>query len=164
MSIDRGMQIGRLAEEAGINPKTIRYYEEIGLLPRPRRTDAGYRLYGNEMVELLRFIRKAQDLGLSLSEIRELAEIRSGGDLPCVHLRDLLEQKVADLGERIREMKKLRDEMNRTLKDWGDQAEDGSVSVVCPHIEVRDVRETPGTSQARARGTRFKRPAKRSNT
>lgn len=66
------MQIGELAEAAEVVAKTIRYYEDIGLLPRPGRTEGGFRRYGPEVVDLLLLIRKAQAPGLSLSEIREL--------------------------------------------------------------------------------------------
>ncbi|MFQ5803965.1 MAG: heavy metal-responsive transcriptional regulator [Candidatus Methylomirabilales bacterium] len=164
MRSDGALRIGVLAREAGMNPKTIRYYEEIGLLPKPSRTEAGYRLYGRETVDLLRFIRKAQELGLSLSEIKELAEIRAAGNLPCTHLRSLLEAKVAELGERIRQMKDLRNEMRQTLTDWGDQVEGGRVSVVCPHIEARDIGRAPGGSRTGVRERPIKRRRKRSNT
>lgn len=66
------MQIGELAKAAEVPAKTIRYYEDIGLLPHPPRTEGGYRRYGPEAADRLRFIRKAQALGLTLSEIREL--------------------------------------------------------------------------------------------
>jgi DNA-binding transcriptional MerR regulator len=146
------MRIGELAKTAEVPAKTIRYYEDIGLLPRPARTEGGYRRYGAEAAELLRFIRKAQAIGLTLSEIRELAEIRGAGNLPCVHLRSLLEAKVADLEARIRELQKLRGEMRRTLDAWDARLKDGQSAVVCPHIEARPDGATAGPA--------FRSPAK----
>lgn len=145
-----GMRIGELAEEAEVPTKTIRYYEEIGLFPAAPRTEGGYRRYGPEAVELLQFIRKAQFLGLSLSEIKELAEIRSGGNLPCEHLRDLLEAKVADLEERIREMRRLRNEMKKSLKTWEEQIAEGQGAIVCPHIEGRSTQEASDIAPMRS--------------
>lgn len=158
MTEKRPMRIGALAREAGVPAKTIRYYEEIGLLPGVPRTEAGYRLYGPEAVDLLRFIRKAQGLGLSLCEIRELAEIRAGGSLPCAHLRSLLAAKVADLDARIRAMKRLRDEMQGTLRGWDRRVEGGREAVVCPHIEGRPEGEPPPRNAAGASLREARRP------
>ena len=131
------MQIGELAKKAEVPAKTIRYYEGIGLLPEAPRTEGGYRRYSLKTVELLQFIRKAQGLGLTLSEIKDLAEIRSSGSLPCIHLHALLQEKMKDLEERIREMTNLRDEMRKTLRNWNRQMKKGNVAVICPHIEMR---------------------------
>lgn len=79
----RLMRIGELAAELGLNPKTIRYYEEIGLLPEPRRTQAGYRLYDAADRERLRFILKAKAVGLTLEEIKLVLDVRSNGQPPC---------------------------------------------------------------------------------
>ncbi len=144
------MQIGKLAKAAEVPAKTIRYYEDIGLFPAAPRTEGGYREYGPEAVELLQFIRKAQFLGLSLTEIKELADIRSGGNLPCEHLRDLLEVKVADLEERIREMRRLRNEMKKTLKGWEERIVEGQGSIVCPHVEGRPAQEASDTAPLRS--------------
>lgn len=131
------MQIGELAKKSEVPAKIIRYYEEIGLLPEAPRTEGGYRRYSLKTVDLLQFIRKAQNLGLTLSEIKELAEIRSSGNLPCEHLHALLQERISDLEERIREMTRLRDEMRKTLKNWNRQMKNGDAAVICPHIETR---------------------------
>jgi DNA-binding transcriptional MerR regulator len=155
------MQIGELAKIAEVSAKAIRYYEEIGLLPEAPRTEGGYRRYSPEAVELLRFIRKAQNLGLTLSEIREMAEIRAGGNLPCEHLHALLREKIADLEERIREMVNLRDEMRKTLRNWNRQMKNGNVAVVCPHIEKRpDGKNSPKPSLKRQTVGRRKKTRK----
>jgi len=77
------LRIGELAAELGLNPRTIRFYEGIGLLPNPRRADNGYRWYDDGDRERLRFIQKAKAVGMTLAEIREILDLRSGGRQPC---------------------------------------------------------------------------------
>ena len=74
------MRIGEIAEQAGVTTKTIRYYESVGLIPEPGRTSSGYRDYGLDAVERLRFIRDAQQSGLSLTESASLVELKSAGE------------------------------------------------------------------------------------
>jgi len=76
-------RIGELAAELGLNPKTIRYYEDIGLMPEPPRTAAGYRLYGEVDRERLEFILKARAIGLTLEEIHQILALRSQGQPPA---------------------------------------------------------------------------------
>ena len=89
---DARRRIGELAAELGLNPKTIRYYEAIGLLPEPRRTPAGYRCYGVDDRERLRFIAQAKAIGLSLQEISEILAIRQAGNPPCRHVAAVLDR------------------------------------------------------------------------
>ena len=77
------MLIGELAKEMGVNPKTIRFYEEIGLMPAPDRTPSGYRQFSDDDLERLRFIRSAQRLNLRLPEIQEILALRERGRRPC---------------------------------------------------------------------------------
>lgn len=107
------MRIGDVAHQLGLNPKTIRYYEDIGVLPPAERTDAGHRVYGDEDVERLGFIRAAQRLGFSLDEIREILGFRDRSDRPCAYVIDVLDRRVDELADRIAEMQDLR----RTLVD-----------------------------------------------
>ncbi len=107
------MRIGELADSLGINPRTIRYYESIGLLPEPDRTPSGYRHYGNADVERLTFIRTAQRLGLTLDDIAEVIAFRDRGERPCGHVMGLLRRQVAELDRRIEEMCRLREELTR---------------------------------------------------
>lgn len=131
-----GLFIGKVAEQAGVNPKTIRYYEAIGLLPKPRRGENRYRLYSKEAIERLQFIKKAQGLGFTLSEIKEIIEIRQMGQEPCIHVQALLEWKIADLDQRLNDLVTLRKKLKRLLADWEEQAKRGMIkAVVCPHIE-----------------------------
>lgn len=105
------LRIGELARELGLNPKTIRYYEEIGLLPTPRRNAAGYRLYGDTERERLRFIAKAKTIGLTLQEIGEILALRDGGTEPCPHVRELIDRKLATVNEQLHLLEHLRHDL-----------------------------------------------------
>ena len=94
-----------------MNPKTIRYYEEIGLLPQPERTSAGYRLYGPEDRERLDFIIKARAIGLALDEIAQVLALRGRGERPCEHVLALLDRKIALVDEQVRALMDVREEL-----------------------------------------------------
>ncbi len=110
------MRIGELAKTAGVTPDTIRYYEREGLLPSPRRTASGYRDYGPGVVDDLLFIKKAQALGLKLSDVREVLEISSGGKPPCEHVRATVSARLAEVERRLRELRALRATLRDTLE------------------------------------------------
>jgi DNA-binding transcriptional MerR regulator len=129
------LYIGELAKRVGVNPKTIRYYEQIGLLPGPRRTAANYRVYRPEDVKRLEFIKKAQVLGLSLREIKEVLQIRESGRLPCEHVRALLTHKLEELDRHIAQMKAFREELAQYLKELEARSRSGQEETICPHIE-----------------------------
>lgn len=105
------MRIGELAERLALNPRTIRYYEEIGLLPAPERTLSGYRVYGDDDVERLTFIRTAQRLGITLDEAGEILALRDRGEPPCGYVRDVLRRQVAAIDQRMAELRGLRDQL-----------------------------------------------------
>jgi len=105
------MRIGEVADRVGVNPKTIRYYEEIGLLPDPERLPSGYREYSDHDVDRLSFVRTAQRLGLSLSEISEILAFRERAERPCEYVLGVLDRQVADLDRRMAEMAQLRQEL-----------------------------------------------------
>ncbi len=109
--VDTGMRIGELADRFGINPKTIRFYESVGLLPEPDRTSSGYRQYSGIDVDRLTFIKTAQRLGMTLDEIREILAFRDRGQPPCGYVRAVLNQQVAELDQRIVESARLREEL-----------------------------------------------------
>jgi DNA-binding transcriptional MerR regulator len=102
------LRIGELAGELGLNPKTIRYYEEIELLPPPRRNAAGYRIYGASDRERLRFIAKAKSIGLTLQEIGEILALRDSGTEPCARVRELIDRKLAAVDEQLRHLGEVR--------------------------------------------------------
>ena len=107
------MQIGQLANATGLTTKTIRYYELNRLLKEPERTESGYRIYGQEDVERLEFVKKAKRLGLSLEEIRDVLQLHAQRQAPCVHVLALLDQKLDQLDDIMREMDEFRQELMR---------------------------------------------------
>ncbi len=123
--------IGQLARRAGVSRDTIRFYEREALLPKAPRTPSGYRLYSPEAAERLLFIKRAQAIGFSLTEIRDLLEGFQDPD-ECAHVKDLLEQKIADLDKKIREIQSLRDLLGRYLSTCHEALRTGQATGVCP--------------------------------
>jgi DNA-binding transcriptional MerR regulator len=105
------VRIGQLATRTGIPVRTIRFYEQSGLLPPPPRTSAGYRDYDDSAVNRLRFVRAAQSLDLSLAEIAEVLRIRDYHGPPCSYVTDLLTGHLDRLERRTAELTALRDEL-----------------------------------------------------
>lgn len=116
------LTVSKLAEGAGITADSVRYYERIGLLPEPDRSPAGYRLYDEEALDRLRFIKRAQRFGLRLEEIGELLDIRERGLCPCGHTRDLLVRRVAQLDGEITAMARLREDVQQMLEELPEPA------------------------------------------
>jgi DNA-binding transcriptional MerR regulator len=112
----RGFQIGHVARETGLTVDAIRFYEKQRLLKPPPRTEGGFRLFAAGDVQNIHFIRRAQELGFSLSEIRELLILRSDGVSACSHVRDLLRAKLASVQEKIAELDKLKYQLAADLK------------------------------------------------
>jgi DNA-binding transcriptional MerR regulator len=103
--------IGELAQRAGVNSKTIRYYEQVGLLLEPERSASGYRLYRIADADRLRFVKGAQQLGFPLGEIREILALRDGGQAPCRYIAERLEQRARDVDRQIADLKQLKTEL-----------------------------------------------------
>jgi DNA-binding transcriptional MerR regulator len=103
------MLIGELAADAGVPAKTIRFYEQAGLMPAPPRTTAGYRDYPPGALDRLAFIRHAQVTGFTLAEIRSVLAIRDSGDPPCGHVATLIGQHLAQVERHIAELTRTRD-------------------------------------------------------
>lgn len=108
--------MSKLAGQVGTSSDTLRYYERIGLLPEPARSPAGYRLYGVEAVERVRFIKRAQRFGLRLEEIAELLAIQERGLCPCGRTRRMLEEKVSGLTEEMAALQRLRDDIQEMIE------------------------------------------------
>lgn len=103
------MRIGELAHAVGTTTKTLRFYEEQGLLPEAERTPAGYRDYSPDAVTRIDFIHRAKSAGLTLAQIRQILQIRDRGQPPCGHVRDLLDTRLTGLDEQINKLLALRD-------------------------------------------------------
>ena len=105
------MRIGEAAGRADVRAKTVRFWEDQHLLPPPARTPAGYRDYGPGIVERLAFIRHAQAAGLTLDAIRQVLEVRDGGQPPCVHVTGLIAQRLGEVEARLAELTRTRDQL-----------------------------------------------------
>jgi MerR family copper efflux transcriptional regulator len=136
-----GLRIGEVAAKSGFSRKALKVYERRGILPPPHRTPAGYRRYPTDVLPVLAFVAQARRLGLTLSEIRRIVALRCAGPGPCLHVRALLEQKVAAA-------EKVLGELRRRLDNWEDASR--RQGVVCAHIEGRGG-DTPWTSALSAR-------------
>jgi DNA-binding transcriptional MerR regulator len=127
------VQIGEVAEQAGLSTKALRYYERVGLIDEPHRTASAYRSYDESVLDRLRFIRAAQAVGLTLGEIRGVIAFREQGR-PCGHGLELIDSRAAELDRRIAELRALRADL-RLLAARGRQLspEARSADLVC-HI------------------------------
>lgn len=102
------MTIGQLAHEAGINPESIRFYEAQSLVSEPPRSQAGYRMYPLSAVLRLRFIKRAQELGFSLKEIKELLSLAEDRTTDCADVRELAQTKVSEISEKIQTLEAMK--------------------------------------------------------
>lgn len=128
-----GLLIGEAAKRSGASRKALRLYEAAGILAGPRRTAAGYRVYDRDVLHLLAFVRRAQRLGFTLGEIKEIVSIRRAGRLPCPHVRDLVRRKAEELDQRLSDLTKMRAGLRTLLKGWRTSSK--HAAVICPHIE-----------------------------
>lgn len=107
------MRISELAGATGTTPKTLRFYEDIGLLRPATRTPSGYRDFDSDAIDRLDFIRRGQAAGLTLAQVKQILQIRDGGQPPCEHVRELLATRLADLDTQIAQLLALRDTIAR---------------------------------------------------
>lgn len=126
--------IGSVAKESGVPIKTIRYYEELGLLKSIGRTEGGFRLFSPDIFSRLNFIKRAQHLGMSLAEIREFLEIHDHGDLPCEQVQQKLRDKLVEIDRQIQHLQLLKQEVEALLSDQAIRSEN-SAETICPIIE-----------------------------
>lgn len=110
------MKIGELAQLGGTTAKTIRFYEQAGVLPAPDRTPSGYRDYGPEFVDRLEFVRRAQAAGLSLREVRQVVTIADRGDKPCAHVVDVLADRLDQVRATLAELSGLESHLTALLE------------------------------------------------
>jgi MerR family copper efflux transcriptional regulator len=128
------LTVGEVARAAGLSAKAVRLYEAKGLVPPAQRTDAGYRTYAADDIAVLQLIRQAKTLGLTLTEIRDILEIRRDGTPPCRHVLALLDRHLAEIDRTITDLRQLR----RALADTRARAAAapaGDNHTVCKIIE-----------------------------
>lgn len=107
------LTIGNLSKKTGVNVETIRYYERIGLLDAPARTESGYRTFDERAAGRLRFIKRGRELGFSLDEVRTLVELADHPSQPCADVDRLVLQHLAEVRERIADLQRLEAELAR---------------------------------------------------
>lgn len=154
------MRTGQVAGEAGVNIQTLRYYERRGLLPTPARRASGYRVYGPDAVRVVRFVKRAQQLGFTLDEVESLLHLAEGGPDSCDGARDLATDKISDLERRIAQLTAMRESLQRLVAT----CQRPRTQRECPLLHSID--ETSGPAQpvrypARSRSSRSKSPSSR---
>lgn len=140
--------------------EALRFYERRGLLGRPARTTSGYRAYDASVLERLAFIKRAQAIGFSLDEITEILLMREQGVAPCLEVREAARRKLAELDSRLRELRRYRNELARTLDDWDERGVDeGQFCGLIEHSQVHAPHAATATNApARKRTNKGKRP------
>jgi MerR family copper efflux transcriptional regulator len=131
------LTIGTLAKAAQVNLQTIRYYEREGLLPEPPRRPSGYRMFSPESVRRVRFIKRAQELGFSLAEIKELLALRIDQERDSADVRTLAQGKIADIEQKIRTLQA----MKKVLKKLAERCPGCGPTSECPILESLDPKE-----------------------
>ena len=132
------MRIGELGEQADLSAKTIRYYEDIGILPEPERTASGYRDYDDSALERLRFIRAAQAVGFTLGEIKEVLAFSDRGEAPCIHVTGLMQERIRSLSQHIRGLQEMRRQLAR-LVEKAKTLPEPRPGTICHIIEAQGV-------------------------
>ncbi len=141
------MWIAETAKEAGVNTQTLRYYERRGLLPRPARRRSGYREYSGDAVRIVRFIKRAQELGFSLDEIDELVRLRGVRRQDRHRVRAIAERKIDEIERKIAQLRAMRGALRQLVK----ACHDGGAAE-CPIIDaLNDPARASGSSRARSR-------------
>lgn len=146
---------GALAAKSGCNIETIRYYEQIGILPPPPRSEGGHRLYGPDLVRRLHFVRRSRDLGFTLEEIRELLSLVDGGNYTCAQVEGMARMHVAAIRQKIADLNKLK----KTLEAMAAQCSGGTIPE-CPIIGALFASRLPLSAAKAARASSGARQAR----
>lgn len=125
------LAIGALSRRSGVHIETIRYYERIGILPKPPRTQGGHRVYGQDHLKRLSFVRRSRELGFTLDEVRGLLELVDGGRYTCAEVKTITLNHLADVRHKIADLRRL----GRTLSEMAGKCKGGKVPD-CPVIDA----------------------------
>jgi len=133
------LKIGEVANISGLSVKTIRYYEEIGLLtPTVLRAESRYRLFDKDVMQRLGFIKRAQALGLSLTEVKEVLTVHDQGQLPCDEVRHHLQAKIEEIDHKVAVLMQQRSQLKTILSHWDENPSMGDqASVICPNLQSK---------------------------
>ena len=127
----KGLTISELAKNAGVNIETIRYYERLGLISEPPRTESGYRIFPPEVIQRIRFIKRSQDLGFTLSEIKKLLSMTESESSGCREVRLFASQKIKEIEFKIRDLQSIKS----VLQDLSSRCPDQGPVHNCPIVE-----------------------------
>jgi MerR family transcriptional regulator, mercuric resistance operon regulatory protein len=129
----RGLTIGQLAKSAGVNRETVRYYERIGLIDRPPRTEGGHRVYDQQAAKQLAFVRRARDLGFGISDIRALLTLAAPGRNSCAEVKRVASAHLVNVQIKLADLAKLEAILSTTVAQCGENA-----SPDCPVLDMLD--------------------------
>lgn len=130
------MTVGTAAKAAGVSAKAVRIWEAKGLLPPAERTEAGYRLFTDHDLGVLRFIRQAKTLGLTLAEIRDILDLQRDGAAPCTRVTELLDARIAEIDRTLADLRALRRSLATARSSARESQRRGEAAVVCRIIET----------------------------
>ncbi len=133
----KGLTIGAVSKQAGVNVETLRYYERRGLLQKPPRTLSNYRLYTDETVRRIRFIKRGQELGFTLKEIKELLSLRARPRARCADVRQRAEAKIQDIESKMRTLNAMKKALSKLMAECSGR---GPITD-CPILEALDEEE-----------------------
>lgn len=125
-----GRTIGQVAQEVGVNIETIRYYERLGLLSKPSRTKSGYRIFSTEAIQRIRFIRRSQNLGFTLTEIHKLLTLTDNENYSCWEVQQFTSQKLEEIERKIQDLQNIKNGLQDLLSRCGEDSMN-----ICPIIE-----------------------------
>ncbi len=125
------LRIGQVAERSGLATSAIRYYESLDILPTPARSDSGYRGYSNEDLELVNFVARLRALEFPLSDVREIVALRRDGKAPCRAVRSTIASETKAIDSKIRDLQKLRSELQQLQKRAEGLPDDWPTACVC---------------------------------
>lgn len=125
-----GLTTSELANEAGVNVETIRYYERLGLIPQPPRTESGYRIFPAEAIKRIKFVKRSQDLGFTLAEIHKLLTLTESEDFTCGEVQQFASQKLKEIELKIRDLQNIKS----ILQELSSKCSEGQ-NRDCPIIE-----------------------------
>ncbi|WP_298202547.1 Hg(II)-responsive transcriptional regulator [Desulfosporosinus sp.] len=127
----KGLTISELAKNAGVNIETIRYYERLGLISKPPRTESGYRAFPPEVTQRIKFIKRSQDLGFTLSEIHKLLSMTDSESFDCREVRQFASQKLTEVEQKIRDLQSIKS----ILQDLSSRCPGQGAIQSCPIVE-----------------------------
>lgn len=126
----KALTIGQIARRAGVGIETVRFYERQGLLDEPPRGDSGYRQYEEAVIDQLRFIRRAKELGFTLKEIKELLDLRVDSATPCGEVKKRAEAKIVDIESKIRTLQRMKRSLVKLTKACSGEGRTAECSIL----------------------------------